>query len=63
MSAIISESWDKVMASQFNEPYIFGIQTVLKRDVSILCPKIQDVWNAFKLTPFEDVRVVILGQD
>lgn len=63
MSAIISESWDPIMKDQFSQPYIFGIQTVLKRDAAILCPKPADIWRAFRLTPFESVKVVILAQD
>lgn len=63
MSHIVSESWDKVLQSQFSQSYIFGIQTVLKRDAAVLCPPAKDIWNAFKLTDFEKVRVVILGMD
>lgn len=59
---IISESWDKVLASQFQDLYIWKIQTHLKADVGSLCPKPADIWNAFKLTPFENTKVVILGQ-
>lgn len=59
---IISESWDKVLATQFSEPYIFKIQTALNKDAGKLCPKVEDIWNAFKLTPFENVKVIALGQ-
>lgn len=60
---IISESWDKILKDQFQSPNTFKIQTALKRDASRLCPPIDNVFNAYKLTPFEDVKVVILGQD
>lgn len=63
MSAIISESWDPILKDQFSQPYIFGIQTVLKRDATVLCPKPSDIWRAFKLTPYENVKVVIILQD
>lgn len=59
---IISESWDKILAKQFSEPYIFGIETVLKRDAAILCPKPADIWNALKLCSFQDTKVVVVGQ-
>lgn len=61
--SIVSESWDPILQKQFQEPYIFGIQTVLKRDAAILCPKPADIWRAFRLTPFENVKVVIILQD
>lgn len=60
---IISESWDPILQKQFQEPYIFQISAVLKRDAAILCPKPADIWRAFKLTPFENVKVVIILQD
>lgn len=59
---IISESWDKVLASQFSDPYIWKIQAQLKADASRLCPPADKIWNALKLTSFEDTKVVILGQ-
>lgn len=60
---IISESWDKIMGDQFSQPYIWEIQTVLKRDAAVLCPKPADIWRAFRLTPYENVKVVIILQD
>lgn len=59
---IISESWDKILADQFLQPYIFEIQTYLKRDAAVLCPKPADIWNAFRLCSYEQTKVVILGQ-
>ena len=60
---IISESWDPIMKDQFQQPYIWEIQTVLKRDAAVLCPKPADIWNAFRLTPYENVKVCIILQD
>lgn len=60
---IISESWDKVLTDQFSQPYIFGIQTVITRDAAVLCPKPADIWRAFRLTPYENVRVCIILQN
>lgn len=62
----ISESWDKILGSQFQLPYMKKIQDTLKADLSmgkIVCPKVLDIFNAYKLLPYEDVQVVILGQD
>lgn len=60
---IISESWDPILQDQFSKPYIFEISTVLKRDAAILCPKPANIWRAFRLTPYENVKVVIILQD
>jgi uracil-DNA glycosylase len=59
---VVSDSWDKILKDQFQQPYIFEISKVIKRDAAVLCPKPKDIWNAFKACPFEEVRVVILGQ-
>lgn len=59
---IISESWDKILATQFSDPYIWKIQTQLKADAGRLCPKPDKIWDALKLTSFEDTKVVLLGQ-
>lgn len=63
MSYIVSESWDKILKNQFSMPYVMEIQTALKRDAAILCPKPGDIWKALQVTPFEQVKVVIVGQD
>lgn len=59
---IVSESWDKILQKQFSEPYIFQIQTALKRDATTLCPKPTEIWNAFKACSFEQTKVCLVGQ-
>lgn len=64
--AIISESWDNVLRNQLNQPYILKIQQRIANDLKaglVVCPKMVEVFNAYKAIPFENVRVVILGQD
>jgi uracil-DNA glycosylase len=59
---IVSDSWDPILKTQFSEPYIMQIQTYLKRDAAVLCPKPADIWSAFRTTSFVDTRVCIIGQ-
>ncbi len=59
---IISESWDKILATEFKAPYVKRIQDWLKLDAGKLCPPVDEIWNALRLTSFEDTKVVILGQ-
>ena len=61
-TAIISESWDSLLAEELSKPYMFGVKSQFKTDVAVLCPHPSNIWNALRLTPFEKVRVVILGQ-
>lgn len=66
MPSVISESWDKVLGKEYNQPYLASVQARLKQDLAkgfVVCPPVPAIFNAYKLTPFSEVRVVILGQD
>lgn len=54
------------MTDEFSTPYFAHIKEILlqqKQAWHIIYPKWSDIFNAFNLTPFDKVRVVILGQD
>lgn len=57
--------WDEVLAEQFQKPYYLQLRDFLKKEYEshTVYPLMEDMWTAFKLTPFEDVKVVVLGQD
>ncbi len=62
----IEESWRVALSEEFAKPYFDNIVSFLKeekRKGKHIYPKGQDIFNAFKLTPFDQVKVVILGQD
>lgn len=62
---MIDNSWDIKLKEEFNKPYIDELKAFLKTERSqhTVYPKQTEVFNALKLTPFENVKVVILGQD
>ncbi len=63
---IISQSWDRHLASEFDEPYMAKLREFLKSEKAAqktLYPPSSEVFQALKLTSLEDTRVVILGQD
>jgi uracil-DNA glycosylase len=65
MDVKIEPSWKKVLESEFNEDY-FAILTDFVREEyksAAIYPPAKFIFNAFNLTPFEKVKVVILGQD
>ncbi|MGL6198752.1 MAG: uracil-DNA glycosylase [Lachnospiraceae bacterium] len=64
MSAITNE-WLKVLNSEFRKPYYKTLFERVKQeyDRGPVYPPSDDVFNAFHLTPFNQVKVVILGQD
>jgi uracil-DNA glycosylase len=59
-------SWQAVIGDEFNKPYMQALRDFLKQEKvagKIIYPPSQLIFNAFNHTPFEQVRVVIIGQD
>ena len=62
----IDPSWKKVLASEFEQPYFAAIKQFIlteKQKGKKVYPPGSQIFNAFNLTPFDQVKVVILGQD
>jgi uracil-DNA glycosylase len=62
----IHESWKTVLNDEFEKEYFAKIKSSLKEAKSqgqIIHPKCDLIFNAFNKTPFEEIKVVILGQD
>src|SRR5262249_32472613 len=57
--------WKKVLADEFQKPYFQKLQEFLaaERKVHQVFPPEEDVFNAFRATPFDKVKVLLLGQD
>ncbi|MEE2023383.1 MULTISPECIES: uracil-DNA glycosylase [Alkalimonas] len=58
--------WADVIGAEKNQPYFQQIiQQVQQARAAgqVIYPPEKDVFSAFKLTPFRDLKVVILGQD
>lgn len=58
-------SWTQFIEEESKKPYFEELDSYLKNEriKHEIYPPEKDVFNAFKLTPFEKVKVVILGQD
>ncbi|MES2528135.1 MAG: uracil-DNA glycosylase [Bdellovibrionota bacterium] len=58
-------SWSKLIEEESTKPYFRELQSFLKseRKKYDIFPPEKEVFTAFDLTPFENVKVVILGQD
>ena len=66
MDIQIEESWEKVLKEEFEKTYFQHIITFLKAEKAsgkIIYPPGPLIFNAFKQTPFDKVKVVLLGQD
>ena len=58
-------TWNEILAEEMQKDYYQELQAfVQKRRAEVrVFPEEQNVFNALELTPFESVKVVILGQD
>lgn len=61
----IEESWEKVLHEEFKKPYFLALKAFLlhEKNSHTIYPPSDAIFNAFNHTPFEKVKVVILGQD
>lgn len=61
----IDDSWKNVLWNEFNSPYFETLKQFLVEEKSryVVFPPGKLIFNAFNLTPFDKVKVVIIGQD
>jgi len=61
----IDESWKTVLEDEFNKPYFQELKSFLVAEKSkyTVYPPGSRIFAAFDVTPFDNVKVVILGQD
>lgn len=61
----IEASWKGILLDEFNKDYFKELKQFLLQEKKqhIIYPSRKDIFNAFNCTPFEKVKVVILGQD
>ena len=61
----LEPSWLRVLGPQFDEPYMAQLRGFLGAEIKVhrVYPPGAEMFAAFDHTPFERVRVVILGQD
>ena len=66
MDVKINDSWKQVLKEEFEKPYFEQIVNFLKTERAAgktTFPSGPNIFNAFNKTPFNKVKVVILGQD
>lgn len=66
MDVKINDSWKQVLKEEFEKPYFDQIVNFLKTERAggkTTFPSGPNIFNAFNKTPFDKVKVVILGQD
>lgn len=65
MDVKIEKSWKEALADEFAKPYFANLVAFVHKEYSggICYPPGKLIFNAFNLCPFNDVKVVIIGQD
>jgi len=65
MNVKIESSWKKILRKEFKKPYFKDLTDFVKKEYSsnTIYPPAKFIFNAFNSTPFNKVKVVILGQD
>jgi uracil-DNA glycosylase len=65
MDIQIEPSWKKILSEEFSKPYFLKLSKTIKSAYlnKSVFPASQNIFKAFKLCPFDSIKVVILGQD
>lgn len=61
----VTSQWYEKLNREMNLPYFLELKQFVgnERNQHLVYPKEEEVFNALKVTPFEKVKVIILGQD
>ncbi|RLQ93450.1 uracil-DNA glycosylase [Falsibacillus albus] len=65
MKKILHNDWQPLLEEEFQKEYYLQLRAFLKSEYSneIIYPQPKDIFNALHFTPYENVKVVLLGQD
>lgn len=62
----LNDSWKKVLIDEFDKDYMVRLREFLRQEKQqgkVIFPRGDEYFKAFDTTPFEKVKVVVLGQD
>lgn len=65
MGAPLHKSWTEVVGNEFSKPYFQALMAFVKEEyeTQVVYPPKPLIFAAFNRTPFENVKVVVIGQD
>lgn len=65
VQGMIGNDWDYVLREEYEKDYFLKIKERVRReyDSKMIFPPANRVFYAFRMTPYKDTRVIILGQD
>lgn len=61
----LGNSWDNLLAAEFSKDYYLDLRKKLAQEYKTrtVYPAMENIFNALKYTAYEDVKVLLLGQD
>ena len=66
LSARLEKNWLDIIGGEFDRPYMAQLEQFLQREKSagrVTYPEGAEIFNALNSTAFDDIKVVIIGQD
>lgn len=62
---IFTNDWQEILGEEFGKSYYRELREFLKEEYAkeTIYPVMENIWNAFEHTAYQDVKAVILGQD
>jgi len=62
---MLEQSWEQVMKDELEKDYFKGLLDFVQQEYKekTIYPKMNEIFRAFLFTPYDKVKVVILGQD
>jgi uracil-DNA glycosylase len=63
---VMEKGWFEVLKDEFQKPYMRDLQDFLQKEYNqkkVIFPPREKIFNAFCITPYDKVKVVIVGQD
>ena len=60
-----NNTWDELLKDEYKKDYFINLKKFIINEykTKTIYPKMSEIFNAFIKTPYENVKVVILGQD
>lgn len=61
---VFHNDWDDQLQQTFTQPYYAQLRAFLKTayQEEVVYPPMDELWTAFQLTPFKQVKVALLGR-
>jgi uracil-DNA glycosylase len=65
LKGLMPSDWREILLAEFTQSYFEKLEQFLAEEIAqqIINPKYEDIFSAFRYTAYQEVKVMILGQD